>query len=102
MKTPSLILKVNLFSLFTPSPGRHTIKSKIYIFAQNYISAGPSEYLILDSNSEFFVLLELNSDKTLLGPSIEWYKLQKKKIYWHIKNELVPVTFVNLIFRNFA
>ena len=26
----------------------------------------------------------------------------KKKICWHIKNELVPATFVNLIFRNFA
>ena len=25
-----------------------------------------------------------------------------RKNYWHIKNELVPVTFVNLIFRNFA
>ena len=32
----------------------------------------------------------------------EWFTLGKKKIYCHVKNELVPVTFVNLIFTNFA
>ena len=73
-----LILKVNLFSLFHAVPWE-AYNKKIYIFAQNYISAGPSQYLILDSNSEFFVLLELDSDKTLLRPSSEQYKLQKRK-----------------------
>ena len=30
---------------------------------------GPCEYSLLDSNSEFFVLLEFDSDQTLFGPS---------------------------------
>ena len=34
-------------------------------------TAGPCEYSILDSYSNFFVLLELDSDQTLLGPSSE-------------------------------
>ena len=29
----------------------------------------PCEYSLLDSNSEFFVLLEFDSDQTLFGPS---------------------------------
>ena len=40
----------------------------------NFLSqwgAGPCEYSILDSYSIFFVLLELDSDQTLLGPSSE-------------------------------
>ena len=40
------------------------------------LQAGPCEYSILDSNSEFFVILELDSDQTLLEPSSEKYKLQ--------------------------
>ena len=43
----------------------------------SYVSrAGPCEYSIIDSNLEFFVLLELDLDQTLLGPSSEYYKLQ--------------------------
>ena len=49
----------------------------MFVLQVQYMSqAGPSEYSILDSNSEFFVLLELDSDQTLLEPSSEKYKLQ--------------------------
>ena len=42
----------------------------------SYVSrAGPCEYSIIDSNLEFFVLLELDSNQTLLEPSSEYYKL---------------------------
>ena len=49
--------------------------------------AGPCEYSILDSNSEFFVLLELDSDQTLLGPSSEYYKLQDFHDYFNNYSE---------------
>ena len=38
--------------------------------------AGPCEYSLLNSNSEFLVLLELDSDKTLLGLISEKYEHQ--------------------------
>ena len=49
--------------------------------------AGPSDYSILDSNSEFFVILELDSDQTLLGPSSEYYKLQDFHDYFNNYSE---------------
>ena len=60
------------------SASRRWDETHMFVLQVQYMSqAGPSEYSILDSNSEFFVLLELDSDQTLLEPSSEKYKLQE-------------------------
>ena len=52
------------------------------------ISTWPCEYSILDSNSEFFVLLKLDSDQTLLGPSSEYYKHKDFHDYFNNYSEV--------------
>ena len=75
----------------------------------NYSSPPPSSpSLCPESDCSNYLQLLQKIDFQRLGrfrpnmPLGVVYTGKKKKIYWHIKNELVPVTFVDLIFRSFA
>ena len=76
-------------------------ETHMFVLQVQYMSqAGPSEYSILDSNSEFFVLLELDSDQTLLEPSSEKYKFQKFQDFFN-NSGLMSIKYEEDIFSFF-